>query len=703
LSLPEICFGSTALEIMSIALGGCLRGEPVPYGITQDTGGHIAYILGEMRALARHERVQRAEIVTRRFDDPALGAVHARRREECAPGCVITRIDSGNPRYLAKDELAADRPAFTRALIAELAARDSLPDLIHAHFADAAAVAAEVERAFGIPFVYTAHSLGLDKRTAFGTRSAGLEARIAEEDRAIGRAAAVIGSSRDECERQLLAYPSARPGRIHRLVPGVSVEAATPAAIAGARALVAPFLRDMDRPMLLAIARPVRKKNLQALVEAFARLAARANLVILAGQRSASDEGEAEQREVIGALLHLVDRHDLYGRIAYPKTHTSRDVAGLYALAARSGGVFVNPALVEPFGLTIIEAAAHGLPVVATRMGGPVDTLAELGHGTLVDPRRPADIAAAIGELLADRAKWARCAANGRARSRALSWANYAEGFVRIADEVRARPEAKAAGPTCPDRSLFVSDLDNTLTGCAKGIARLRAFLVGDPRFAFVIATGRSLIEARRLVREWDIPAPLAWITSVGSEIHWSAAGGPERDAAFPGAGRCDWQPERIEAAMARLPRLQPQPACEQRAFKRSYFYAREEDLGAVRRALAETGLPVRVIASHGRLLDVLPAEAGKAAAMRHVAARLGIVPARIFAAGDSGNDADMLAECENAIIVSNHCAEIAALTRRANVYLARAAHAAGAIEGIEAHRQRRATAPLALAAGDAP
>ncbi|MFW5866429.1 MAG: glycosyltransferase, partial [Armatimonadota bacterium] len=143
--------------------------------------------------------------------------------------------------------------------------------------------------------------------------------------------------------------------------------------IAGARALVAPFLRDMDRPMLLAIARPVRKKNLQALVEAFARLAARANLVILAGQRSASDEGEAEQREVIGALLHLVDRHDLYGRIAYPKTHTSRDVAGLYALAARSGGVFVNPALVEPFGLTIIEAAAHGLPVVATRMGGPVD------------------------------------------------------------------------------------------------------------------------------------------------------------------------------------------------------------------------------------------------------------------------------------------------------------------------------------------
>jgi sucrose-phosphate synthase len=686
---------------MSIALGGCLRGEPVPYGITQDTGGHIAYILGEMRALARHPGVDRAEIVTRRFDEPVLGPAHARDGEEIARGCLITRIDSGNPRYLAKDELAADRPAFTRALIAELASRERLPDLVHAHFADAAAVAAEIEREFGIPYVYTAHSLGLDKRATLSAPSPGLEARIAEEDRAIAGAAGVIGSSRDECERQLLAYPSARPGRIHRLVPGVSIEPATGQALAGARALIAPFLREMDRPMLLAVARPVHKKNLAALVEAFARLEPRANLVILAGQRSASDEGEAEQREVIGELLHLVDRHDLYGRVAYPKTHTSRDVAGLYALAARSRGVFVNPALVEPYGLTILEAAVHGLPVVATRIGGPVDTVAELEHGTLVDPRSPEDIAAAIADLLADGAKWERCSANGRAGAHALSWDTYAQGFLRIAKEVVDRP---AAAVTPPRRihSLFVSDLDNTLTGCARGIARLRAFLARDPGFGFVIATGRSIIEARRLVRDWDIPEPCAWITSVGSEVYWSAEKGPERDDAFPQPARRSWQPDRIEAAMADLPQVQPQPECEQRAFKRSYFYACEEDLAAVRRAVARTDLPVRVIASHGRLLDILPAGAGKAAAMHHVAGQLGVEPSRVFAAGDSGNDADMLAACENAIIVGNHCAEIAPLTRRANVYLANACHAAGALEGLEAHERRRAAVPIALAAGAA-
>lgn len=664
-----------------------MRGEPVPYGITEDTGGHIAFILGEMRALARHPGVERAEIVTRLFEEPGLDAVHARHREEIEPGLIVSRIDSGNRRYLAKEELAADRPAFLAALLKDLAARERLPDLVHAHFADAAGIAAAIEDAFGIPYVYTAHSLGMDKLAATDRPCAALAARIEEEHRAIARAGAVVGSSRDECERQLAAYSSARPGKIHRLAPGISLARATPEAVAGARALIAPFLRDPAKPLILAIARPVHKKNLTMLVEAYAGLSERANLVILAGQRSASDIGEREQVEVIGSLMHAIDRHDLYGRVAYPKTHSSRDVAGLYALAAQSRGVFVNPALVEPFGLTILEAAAHGLPVVATRIGGPIDTVAEIGHGTLVDPRSTDEIAEAVRELLEDDAKWSACSANGRANSRALSWERYAEGFVAIADSLLARPAARAA--TRPPHSLFVSDLDNTLTGCGKGIARLRQFLRRNPGFAFAIATGRSIIEARRIARDWDIPEPAVWITSVGSEIYWPSSRGPLRDDAFPRTGASGWQGEAIDRVMAGLPRLRPQPCYEQRDFKRSYFYRCEEDLDAVRSALAEADLAVRVVASHERLLDLLPANTGKAAAMHHVAARLGITPGRIFAAGDSGNDEDMLIGCENAILVGNHAPEIAPLARRANVYCSRQPHAAGVIEGLEAHRRR--------------
>ncbi|MAF29556.1 MAG: HAD family hydrolase, partial [Croceicoccus sp.] len=175
------------MRVLAIALGGCLRAPPVPYGMTEDTGGHIAYILGAMAALARDPRVTRADIATRLFDEPALGRIHAATRESIGPKSEIVRIDSGDRRYLAKEDLARDRDAFTRALIAHLRGADHLPDIIHAHFADAADVARRVRDALGIPFIYTAHSLGRDKAAMLDC-NADLAARLREEDRAIGSA-----------------------------------------------------------------------------------------------------------------------------------------------------------------------------------------------------------------------------------------------------------------------------------------------------------------------------------------------------------------------------------------------------------------------------------------------------------------------------------------------------------------------------------
>ncbi|NIV35682.1 MAG: glycosyltransferase, partial [Anaerolineae bacterium] len=71
-------------------------------------------------------------------------------------------------------------------------------------------------------------------------------------------------------------------------------------------------------------------------------------------------------RDVLTRLLLDIDRYDLYGHVAYPKHHRPNDIPDLYRIAAKSKGVFVNPALTEPFGLTLIEAAASGLPMVAT-------------------------------------------------------------------------------------------------------------------------------------------------------------------------------------------------------------------------------------------------------------------------------------------------------------------------------------------------
>ena len=677
------------MHIVSLALGGCLKAEPVRYGITEDTGGHITYILGEMEALSRRGDVTCAEIITRRFDAPELGEAHDRAEEWIGPGLVIRRIDSGNRNYLAKDGLSADRAAFTHALIEELRSRDRLPDLIHAHFADAADVARKVERALGIPYVYTAHSLGMDKRTAMPEPSEQIDARIAEEDRAMAGARAIIGSSRDECERQLVAYPSASIGKINRLVPGID-RSGVQGEISSALDLIGPFLRDPMKPTVLAIARPVHKKNLTRLVDAFAAspiLRERCNLVILAGLREGLGTGEREQREVLGELVAAIDRHDLYGSIAYPKTHTRQQVQSLYSLAARTRGVFVNPALMEPYGLTLVEAAAHGLPVVATKIGGAQDIVGEIEHGITVDPKSEDEIAYAIERVVTDTRLWNRFSGNAIANSRNMNWDAYASAFMGLAQTaLEAAPPIRSA-----PRHLLVSDLDNTLTGCNRGIARFGQFLRRRPQFGFVIATGRSLVEARRLVREWYLPAPLAWITSVGTEIYREQDGALVRDAAYDAKIAQGWSPDLIDAALADVPGLEPQACYEQRAFKRSYFAASADVADAVGERLAAAGIDARVVFSHERLLDVLPRNAGKAAAMGHIAAVFGIPIEQVFAAGDSGNDTDMLKACENAILVGNHASEVSGLAQRPNVYLSRRGNASGTLEGLLVqHRARQ-------------
>ena len=669
-------------SIMHIALGGCLTAAP-KYGITEDTGGHITYILGEARALAARDDVERCEIVTRLFDAPEYGTIHAQAEERLGPKCKITRIDSGNRAYLAKEALAADRAAFTRALIAELRSRRRRPDVIHAHFADAADVARQVKRELGIPFVYTPHSLARDKAAACGTACNALAARLEEEDRALAHAIATVTSSRDEAERQVLSYPGASAEKVWRIPPGIDKQEASEDDIASARALIAPFLRDPDKPIVFAVARPVKKKNLACLVRAFGQhgpLRRKANLVILPGLRHSLCSGEAEQRETMLELVDAIDAHNLHGIVAWPRQHDQSAVRGLYALAARSRGVFVNPALFEPFGLTILEAAVHGLPVVATMRGGPADIVEDVGHGVTVDPEDCIALGWAIDDVLSDTEEWDRFAANARERIADVSWEEYARQFTGMLGRV-LQPPVRAEPAARP--KLLLCDIDNTLTGCRQSAGALSDYLSRNPDIVFGVATGRSLIEARRIVNAWDYPEPAVWITSVGSEIYWRDGNLLRRDDTYSKAIAASWDGDSIGRLMQGRAGIDPQAEIEQRQFKRSYFSADPADAALAAELLAKAGLAGRVIYSHSRLLDILPERAGKAAAMRHVGTVLDVPMHRIFVAGDSGNDRDMVEACPNATVVANSEPELIEAGLGCGAFMATLPHAAGVLEGL--------------------
>lgn len=651
--------------IIHLALGGCLKAPPVNYGVTADTGGHIAYVLEAAQTQARLDAVTHVSIVTRLFRDDRFDQAHAQPIERIEEKLSIERVATANTRYLGKEALGEDLTAFTNAFCSYIDRLSSVPDVIHAHFADAAAVAIEAKRRFGIPFVYTPHALGIDKRKS-GLECADMEHRIRAERNAIAQADAVIVSTKDEAERQIAAYSVATEGRIHCLSPGVPHRDVPPSG----HALNTRFMQWFDhpeRPVILAIARAVRKKNLIALMTAYANdaeLRNCANLVILAGQH---DHACGEEREVLQHLQAMAKNKDLQGRCALPARHDPGDVAALYARAAK-GGVFVNPALHEPFGLTIIEAAAAGVPVVATRNGGPAEILARLGHGILVNPKDSASIAAACKSIIHDADLHSKYARSARNRVAHYSWQSYARDSLEIY-RAATRP------------ALLACDIDNTLTGCRESALAFTSW-AGSRAIPFVVATGRSFRKARRVLAEWRLPEPDAYIVDVGTRMmlrndagEWMAC---PRYAAHLSE---EWNREAVMLTLAGLD-LTHQPRNVQTEFKASFFGG-DTDAQAIRQALDNAGVQAKVVFSHGRLIDVLPIRGGKAAAVAAYAAGHGLPISACIAAGDSGNDEDLLTRCGQSIVVANADDDLAGLGPRQGLYRARRPHAAGVLEGL--------------------
>jgi sucrose-phosphate synthase len=179
---------------------------------------------------------------------------------------------------------------------------------------------------------------------------------------------------------------------------------------------------------------------------------------LILGNRDDIEDMSGAPSAVLTAVLKLIDRYDLYGQVAYPKRHKQTDVPHIYRLAAKTKvqnpswihhhprlksflfspqilcivlqGVFINPALVEPFGLTLIEAAAYGLPVVATQNGGPVDIIKALHNGLLVDPHDAAAIRDALLSLVADKARWSECRRNGLRNIHRFSWPHHCRLYL---------------------------------------------------------------------------------------------------------------------------------------------------------------------------------------------------------------------------------------------------------------------------------
>jgi len=162
-------------------------------------------------------------------------------------------------------------------------------------------------------------------------------------------------------------------------------------------------LGDTDKPLLFTMARLDHIKNITGLVEWYgssAELRDRVNLLVISGHVDPARSSDTEERAQIEKMHELMTRHGLDDQLRWLGLHLEKPFAGeIYRFVADHHGAFVQPALFEAFGLTVIEAMSSGLPTFATCFGGPLEIIEDGVSGFHIDPNHGDQAATGMAEF----------------------------------------------------------------------------------------------------------------------------------------------------------------------------------------------------------------------------------------------------------------------------------------------------------------
>lgn len=149
-------------------------------------------------------------------------------------------------------------------------------------------------------------------------------------------------------------------------------------------------LDDPQKRPLFSMARLDRIKNLTGLAELFGKsqeLQQKCNLILVAGKLRVEETEDYEEAEEIKKLYAIIDQYNLHGKIRWLGVRLSKSLSGeIYRVIADGQGIFVQPALFEAFGLTILEAMITGIPTFGTQFGGPLEIIKDGVNGFYINP-----------------------------------------------------------------------------------------------------------------------------------------------------------------------------------------------------------------------------------------------------------------------------------------------------------------------------
>ena len=466
-----------------------------------DTGGQVVYILDQVRALEHEMRGRLYEqgveyepqilVVTRLI--PESGNTTCNQRLEPISGTENARIirvpfrtQSGEviPQWISRFEVWPYLERFAleaqREIVAELTTK---PDLVIGNYSDGNLVASIVGERLGVTKCTIAHALEKTKYLLSdlywndNEEHYHFSCQFTADLIAMNAADFIVTSTYQEIAGtpesvgQYESYHSYTLPGLYRVVNGVDVfdprfNIVSPGADPGiyfpyteeerrleglrpeleARLLeegrpgTRGQLENPDKPLLFSMARLDRIKNLSGLTKWFGesdRLRQQANLFLVAGFVDPEESRDTEETAEIHRMHELMDEYELDGQMRWVR-HVDRVVGGeLYRFVADRRGAFVQPAVFEAFGLTVIESMVCGLPTFATCFGGPLEIIEHGVSGFHVDPNhgdRAADLMAEFFEKSAESPEhWDRISLGGieRVNSR-YTWKLYAERLMTL-------------------------------------------------------------------------------------------------------------------------------------------------------------------------------------------------------------------------------------------------------------------------------
>lgn len=342
---------------------------------------------------------------------------------------ILQRAVAHYPRWAGRlgiPAVADAYPGFARAVAREL--NRERPDVVH------------VMNYW--PWCRRFKARAPDRRIVLSMHAEWLSQKDAGQVNGALEATDAIVTVSDHLGRLVRASHPGYRGTVATVHNGVNVEEFRPAPAGSERG------EDLQR--ILFVGRVSPEKGIHTLIEAFARVASRsgrARLDIVGGRSTLREDFivgissdpivRALKRFYDGStgagyqqyLDGLVSRLGLAGKVRFVGQLPHHALPDWY----RASALVVNPSLSESFGMAMIEAMACGVPVVGTRVGGMVETVADGETGLLVEPERPELLAEAIVSLLQDDERRRMLGARGRRRAVGqFSWGAQSDRLLSI-------------------------------------------------------------------------------------------------------------------------------------------------------------------------------------------------------------------------------------------------------------------------------